>query len=266
MTLNRLIGHALADLRGMSPLIHCITNHVTSGDTANMLLAAGASPIMADDPAESAEITAIAGGLTLNLGTPSQSKVEAMLRSGEEANSRGIPVVFDPVGVGCTGFRRESATEIIRRVKLTAVRGNLSEMSFLAGFDSRENGVDSSETQISPREAAQTAARKLGCVCAVTGAIDVISDGERTAVIRNGNPMLRNITGAGCMTSALCAAFCSVSGAFAGTAAAISFMDICGELAAEHSGGAGSFRAALFDFAGNITPELLMERLDIDED
>lgn len=155
---------------------------------------------------------------------------------------------------------------MIRRVKLTAVRGNLSEMSFLAGFDSRENGVDSSETQISPREAAQTAARNLGCVCAVTGAIDVISDGERTAVIRNGNPMLRNITGAGCMTSALCAAFCSVSGAFTGTAAAISFMDICGELAAEHSGGAGSFRAALFDFAGNITPELLMERLDIDED
>lgn len=265
MTLNRLIGHALADMRGMSPLIHCITNHVTSGDTANMLLAAGASPIMADDPAESAEITAIAGGLTLNLGTPSQSRVEAMIRSGEEANRRGIPVVFDPVGVGCSGFRRDSAAEILRRVRLTAIRGNLSEVSFLAGFDARENGVDSSETQISPREAAQTAARKFGCVCAVTGAYDVITDGSRTAVIRNGTPHLRKITGAGCMTSALCAAFCACSGGFTGTAAGVAFMDICGELAAERSELPGSLRAALFDMACGITPKILAERLDIDE-
>lgn len=96
-------------MRGSSPLIHCITNYVTAGDTANMLLAAGASPIMADDPSESAEITALAQGLTLNLGTPSGSRVEAMLRSGAEANRRGIPVVFDPVGAGCSGFRRNSA-------------------------------------------------------------------------------------------------------------------------------------------------------------
>ena len=103
-------------MRGSSPLIHCITNYVTAGDTANMLLAAGASPIMADDPSESAEITALAQGLTLNLGTPSGSRVEAMLRSGAEANRRGIPVVFDPVGAGCSGFRRNSAGEILRRV------------------------------------------------------------------------------------------------------------------------------------------------------
>ena len=258
MTLNRLIGHTLADMRGMSPLIHCITNYVTAGDTANMLLAAGASPIMADDPAESAEITAISKGLTLNLGTPSASRVEAMLRSGEMAAERGIPVIFDPVGVACSEFRRDSAAEIISRVKL-------SEISFLAGFDAGENGVDSSETRISPRDAAQTAAKKLGCVCAVTGAYDVISDGQRTAVIHGGTPLLRRVTGAGWMTSALCAAFCSVSDSFTGTAAGIAFMDICGELAAERTDGAGSFRAALFDFAGSITPQLLMERLDIDE-
>ena len=100
-------------MRGSSPLIHCITNYVTAGDTANMLLAAGASPIMADDPSESAEITALAQGLTLNLGTPSGSRVEAMLRSGAEANRRGIPVVFDPVGAGCSGFRRNSAGDAL---------------------------------------------------------------------------------------------------------------------------------------------------------
>ena len=252
-------------MRGSSPLIHCITNYVTAGDTANMLLAAGASPIMADDPAESAEITALAQGLTLNLGTPSVSRVEAMLRSGAEANRKGIPVVFDPVGAGCSGFRRNSAAELIKRVRLTAVRGNLSEISYLAGFDSRENGVDSSETRITAVQAAQTAAIRLGCVCAVTGEQDVISDGIRTAVIRNGSPLLKKVTGAGCMTSALCAAMCTVTDGFTGAAAGIALMDICGELAAERSDLPGSFRAALFDFAGSITPELLTERLDIYE-
>ena len=252
-------------MRGSSPLIHCITNYVTAGDTANMLLAAGASPIMADDPAESAEITALAQGLTLNLGTPSVSRVEAMLRSGAEANRKGIPVVFDPVGAGCSGFRRNSAAELIKRVRLTAVRGNLSEISYLAGFDSRENGVDSSETRITAVQAAQTAAKRLGCVCAVTGEQDVISDGIRIAVIRNGSPLLKKVTGAGCMTSALCAAMCTVTDGFTGAAAGIALMDICGELAAERSDLPGSFRAALFDFAGSITPELLTERLDIYE-
>lgn len=252
-------------MRGRSPLIHCITNYVTVGDTANMLLAVGASPIMADDPAESAEITALAQGLTLNLGTPSASRVDSMLRSGTEANRKGIPVIFDPVGVGCSGFRRDSAAELIKCVRLTAVRGNLSEISYLAGFDSRENGVDSSETRITAVQAAQTAAKRLGCVCAVTGEHDVISDGIRTAVIRNGSPLLKKVTGAGCMTSALCAAMCTVTDGFTGAAAGIALMDICGELAAERSGLPGSFRAALFDFAGSITPELLAERLDIYE-
>ena len=230
-----------------------------------MLLSAGASPIMADDPSESAEITALAQGLTLNLGTPSGSRVEAMLRSGAEANRRGIPVVFDPVGAGCSGFRRNSAGEILRRVRLTAIRGNLSEISYLAGFESRENGVDSSETRITAAEAAQTAAKKLGCVCAVTGERDVISDGSRTVTILSGTPLLKKVTGAGCMTSALCAAMCTASDGFVGAAAGIALMDICGELVRERSGLPGSFRAALFDFAGSITPELLAERLEIYE-
>ncbi|MGN1339901.1 MAG: hydroxyethylthiazole kinase [Oscillospiraceae bacterium] len=265
MKLCQQISAALERLRAGAPLIHCITNYVTAGDTANMLLAAGASPIMADDPAESAEITALAAGLTLNLGTPSKSRIEAMLRSGEAANRRDIPVVFDPVGAGCSELRRNAVSDLIRRVKLSAVRGNLSEMSYLAGFAAQERGVDTADLAVSPRSAAEAAAKRLSCVCAVTGERDVISDGSRTVVIRNGTKLLRNITGAGCMTSALCAAFISVSDPFTGTAAGIAFMDVCGEIAAENSRGMGGFRMALFDAAGNITPETLAERLIIDE-
>ncbi len=265
MTLEKQIAAALSRLRGSAPLIHCITNYVTAGDTANMLLAAGASPIMADSPLESAEITALADGLTLNLGTPSESRIEAMLRSGAEANKRGIPVVFDPVGAGCSQLRRNACSEIIREVKPVAVRGNLSELSWLAGFPAAERGVDTAETGISPGHAAETAARRLSCVCAVTGERDFISDGSRTIVIKNGTVLLRRITGAGCMTSALCAAMISVSDPFTGTAAGIAFMDICGEIAEERAAGLGTFRTGLFDAAGGITPELLAERLVIDE-
>lgn len=265
MKLCQQISAALERLRTIAPLIHCITNYVTAGDTANMLLAAGASPIMADDPSESAEITALAAGLTLNLGTPSQNRIEAMLRSGEAANQRNIPVVFDPVGAACSGLRRNAVSQLTSRVKLSAVRGNLSELSFLAGFSAQERGVDTADTGISPRTAAETAAKRLGCVCAVTGEQDVISDGSRTIVLRNGTPLLRNITGAGCMTSALCAALIAVSDPFTGTAAGIAFMDVCGELAAQSSGGMGAFRMAMFDAAGNLTPQTLAERLIIDE-
>lgn len=265
MELDQLIAQALERLRAAAPLIHCITNYVTAGDTANMLLAAGASPIMADDPSESAEITALAAGLTLNLGTPSQNRIEAMMRSGAMANQRDIPAVFDPVGASCSGLRRNAVSELTRRVKLAAVRGNISELSYLAGFSAQERGVDAAEAVISPLKAAEAAAKRLSCVCAVTGEQDVISDGSRTIVLKNGTPLLRNITGAGCMTSALCAAFISVSDPFTGTAAGIAFMDICGETAAENSHGMGGFRMALFDAAGNITPETLTERLVIDE-
>ena len=265
MTLKQDIAQALSELRGRAPLVHCITNYVTAGDTANMLLAAGASPMMADDPAECAEVTAKASALTLNLGTPSEARLRAMMNSGLQAQKSGIPAVFDPVGVGMTRLRREAAAALIKQGIPTAVRGNLSELAFLAGLDSGEHGVDSAETDILPQAAAQTASERLGCVCAVTGAADHIAGDGRSAVIRNGTPLLRKVTGAGCMTSALCAAFITVSDAFTGAAAGIAFMDICGELAAERSAGLGGFRAALFDFAGNITPDTLIERLDIYE-
>ncbi len=258
--LVRQAAAALDSLRESNPLVHCIANHVTAADTANMLLAAGASPIMADDPAECAEVTALAQALSLNLGTPSPAKLKAMQLSAEEAAARGIPVVLDPVGAGLTRLRREFCAEL-RRV--SAVRGNLSEIAYLAGLGGGERGVDSLSAA-DPAETARTAACRLGCVCAVTGAADFISDGTRTVSINGGSPLMRRITGAGCMTSALCAAFAAECGAFIGALAGAAFMKICAELAEERSAARlGSFHAALFDAAGSLAAREFAQRAKI---
>lgn len=258
--LVRQAAAALDSLRESNPLVHCIANHVTAADTANMLLAAGASPIMADDPAECAEVTALAQALSLNLGTPSPAKLKAMQLCAEEAAARGIPVVLDPVGAGLTRLRREFCAEL-RRV--SAVRGNLSEIAYLAGLGGGERGVDSLSAA-DPAEAARTAACRLGCVCAVTGAADFISDGTRTVSINGGSPLMRRITGAGCMTSALCAAFAAECGAFVGAVAGAAFMKICAELAEERSAARlGSFHTALFDAAGSLTAREFAQRAKI---
>lgn len=258
--LVRQAAAALDSLRESNPLVHCIANHVTAADTANMLLAAGASPIMADDPAECAEVTALAQALSLNLGTPSPAKLKAMQLCAEEAAARGIPVVLDPVGAGLTRLRREFCAEL-RRV--SAVRGNLSEIAYLAGLGGGERGVDSLSAT-DPAEAARTAACRLGCVCAVTGAADFISDGTRTVSINGGSPLMRRITGAGCMTSALCAAFAAECGAFIGAVAGAAFMKICAELAEERfAARLGSFHTALFDAAGSLTAREFAQRAKI---
>ena len=258
--LVRQAAAALDSLRESNPLVHCIANHVTAADTANMLLAAGASPIMADDPAECAEVTALAQALSLNLGTPSPAKLKAMQLCAEEAAARGIPVVLDPVGAGLTRLRREFCAEL-RRV--SAVRGNLSEIAYLAGLGGGERGVDSLSAA-DPAETARTAACRLGCVCAVTGAADFISDGTRTVSINGGSPLMRRITGAGCMTSALCAAFAAECGAFVGALAGAAFMKICAELAEERfTARLGGFHAALFDAAGSLTAREFAQRAKI---
>lgn len=262
MSFTEQAAHILSDMRRKCPLVHCITNYVTAGDTANMLLAAGASPIMADDPAETAEVSAAADALVLNMGTLSESRLSAMLRAGKSANKKGIPVVLDPVGVGMTNFRKEAARRIFADVKISVIRGNPAEISTLAGNnDIREHGVDCSDgTNISI--AAETA-KKLGTVCAVTGKNDIITNGARVIILRNGSEKLRRITGAGCMTTALCAAFSAVAEPLYGAAAGTAFMGICGELS-ENSGGMGAFRAGLFD-AAEMDAELFLERLKADE-
>ena len=223
----------LSLLRDSAPLVHCITNRVTMNDCANILLAAGARPIMADDPDECAEITAISRGLCINIGTLDKTKIPGMLASGRAANRLGLPILLDPVGVGASRLRTETALKIISELSLTAIRMNRSELiSLVASLDeagvtadnitARENperecavrcgGVDSvGDTDDIDRIAKLSLrlSQKTGAVVIVTGAVDVVADAAcgRVLLIRNGDSRMRKVTGCGCMLSALCTAY-----------------------------------------------------------
>ena len=212
------LGACLDRVRERRPLIHCITNYVTANDVANLLLACGASPIMADEPEEVEEITARCAGLCLNLGTPSRRTIPSLMRAGVKAGELGRPVVLDPVGVGASALRLRTAQELMARVTFTVLRGNVSELRALAGGQEHTRGVD---------------ARRTGTVVAVTGAIDLVSDGEQCVVIRNGRPEMGLVTGTGCQLSALTAACLAASPErpLEAAAAAVCAMGVAGELA-----------------------------------
>ena len=195
-------------VRETSPIVHCISNLVSANDCANIVLAAGASPIMADDPEEVEEITALSRALCLSLGTPNPRKAEAMVKAGRTAARLGLPVVFDPVGVGASQFRQSIAAEVLREVPVTVLRCNASELQALSGLAQVSRGVDAGKTL--PPEALRPLAEQFAaqhrCVAAVTGAEDIVTDGKTTHILRNGTPLLRRVTGAGCMLSVLTAA------------------------------------------------------------
>ncbi len=255
-------------VRQKRPLIHHITNYVTAGDCANMVLAAGASPVMADDPAEAAEMTHLATALVLNLGTLDGRKIESMKRSGKAAADKKIPIILDPVGCGATRFRTETAKMLLAVVHPQVVRGNVSEIAALYDGSARTEGVDAAETDQGRNHQllAESAAQLWHCVVAVTGPVDVVTDGTRTALIRNGCAMMSCMTGTGCMASSLSAIFCAVhKDYFEAASAALVYMGLCGEEASQNSAGSGSFRSALFDAASNMTGERLQEGAKCDE-
>lgn len=261
----------LPEARAKKPLVHQITNYVTVNDCANITLAAGASPVMADDMEEAAEIAAVASAVVLNIGTLNARTVRSMLAAGRSANEHGVPVILDPVGAGASGLRNRTAAELLREVKFAAVRGNRSEIRTLAGLSAATRGVDAAESD-SARDDRETAdlvrqlSIRLGCTVAATGPVDTVSDGNRTLLIRNGHPMLSSVTGTGCMCSALIGCFCGASHDFLLAAAAgIAVMGIAGELAYEQAGsmGSGSFRIALIDAVSRMNTETFAGRLHI---
>ena len=234
------LGACLDRVRERRPLIHCITNYVTANDVANLLLACGASPIMADEPEEVEEITARCAGLCLNLGTPSRRTIPSLMRAGVKAGELGRPVVLDPVGVGASALRLRTAQELMARVTFTVLRGNVSELWALAGGQEHTRGVDAggadavTEAELERGVAfAKGTARRTGTVVAVTGAIDLVSDGEQCVVIRNGRPEMGLVTGTGCQLSALTAACLAASPErpLEAAAAAVCAMGVAGELA-----------------------------------
>ena len=232
------LGKAWAAVRRAAPLIHCITNYVTVNDCANALLACGASPIMADDAAEAEEITSLCAGLDVNIGTLNSRTVESMILAG----------------------RTETALRLMGEVAFTALRGNMSEIRTLTLGGGQSRGVDAassdalSEENLAPAAAfIRDSARRLRCLVIVTGAIDLISDGERVCAVRNGHPMMARVTGTGCMLSAVTAACLAANPgrAFEAAAVAVCAMGLCGQTAhravEEERSGTGSFRVRLID-------------------
>ncbi len=238
----------LGRIREQRPLVHHITNMVVMNDTANITLAIGASPVMAHALEEVEEMVKLARVLLLNIGTLTPEQIEAMLRAGKQASELGIPIVLDPVGAGATGLRTQSALRLLRELRISAIRGNASEIGTLVGVTAETRGVDSISLSEDHEVVASRAAREFACTVALTGARDVIADGGRLARVDNGHPLLAAITGSGCMATTLVAAFLAVEpDAWLATTAGLVAMGLAGEMAAPKAGGPGTFRSHLLD-------------------
>lgn len=274
------ILHEISDIfdnvKRLKPLVHHITNYVTANDCANIVLAIGASPVMADDPEEVDEFVSMSRALVINLGTLNKRTAESMLRAGKKANELGIPVVMDPVGAGASSFRNRTAEKIIQNIKLTVIRGNMSEIKAIAGLGSSTRGVDASDQDINTskdlwyaKNICENLSERLGYVIAITGATDIVSDGRKTVFIRNGDKMFSSITGAGCMCTSLIGTFCAVCDDYVAAASAgILALCISGEKAVEKltraDSGSGSFRTFLIDSVFGLQGRDFIERGKID--
>ena len=253
-------GRLTDQIRKDSPLVHCMTNYVTANDCANVLLACGASPIMADAEEEVREITSLCDALVLNLGTPSVKKLNAMLLAGKKAGEMGIPVIFDPVGAGASSFRRSGVKQLLEEVRFSVIKGNVSEIKALVSGFGAEKGVDVSnqdkldeKNQESLLQLAQILWERTGSVIVMTGAKDLVVSGKNAWMVKNGHSMMGRITGSGCMLSALMGAYASVAKGEMEKAAIAALVaeGVCGQKAGQKAEmrqeGTGSFRVYFMD-------------------
>lgn len=264
-----MLKELLEAVRGGMPLVHNITNYVTVNDCANILLACGGSPIMADDLAEVEDITSICGALNINIGTLNVRTIPAMFSAGKKANELGHPVVLDPVGAGASKLRTETAHKLLEAVRFTVIRGNISEIKTLAQGAGTTKGVDADvadtvteQTLEAAVQFAKELSRRTGAVIAITGAIDIVADAQSAYCIRNGHPMMSKVTGTGCMLSAVIAAYLAANPAepLKASAAAVSMMGLCGEKAFARLGerdGNSTYRNYLIDEVYHLTGDEL---------
>lgn len=252
---------ALQEVKEKSPLVHNITNYVTVNDCANIIAAIGGSPIMADEINEVEDMVSIASCLVINMGTLNERTVASMIKAGKKANELGVPVVFDPVGVGAGPYRNRIAEILLNEIRFAVIRGNMSEIKFLSGLAVQTKGVDSVADEAGAVEAAMGFAAKMKCVAAVTGKTDIITDGKRVCLIDNGHPILTGVSGTGCMTSALVGTFCgAVQDYFLAASAGVLSMGLSGELAQrtlKGKEGIGTFRMRLFDSIYSLDGETI---------
>ncbi|MFQ6038215.1 MAG: hydroxyethylthiazole kinase [Candidatus Aminicenantales bacterium] len=247
-SLARKAGKNLVRLREKKPLIHNITNYVVMNYTANALLACGASPVMAHAAEEVEDMVAFAGALVLNIGTLTPYWVESMLKAGRKANKLNIPIILDPVGSGATKLRTESAKRLIDEVAVSVVRGNASEVLSLAHEGSRTKGVDAIHTVDDAAEAALTLSKELGTTLAITGKVDLVTDGTRVFRVHNGHELMGYVTGTGCTATVIIGAFLAVDpDAAEATATALAYFGLAGEIAGSKARAPGGFQMGLLD-------------------
>ncbi|MGQ0572384.1 MAG: hydroxyethylthiazole kinase [Armatimonadota bacterium] len=255
----------LSAVRSRRPLIHHMANFVTMQAVANVTRAIGALPIMAmahDDAAETADQ---ADALVLSLGTPTQDRLDAMVGAGRRAAARGIPIIFDPVGVGATSFRNAAARRLLSELPMAVVRANRGEAAALMGRSGLVRGVESVESVeavdgLDAGALAPALARELArlhhCVAAITGPEDYVVDAERILIVENGHPWLQAVSGTGCMATAVVGAFCAVGADhLTAAAAALACFGLAAELAAKDARGPGTLIPSLLDVLYLVTSE-----------
>lgn len=264
------ISRALQSVRKLKPVVHHITNYVTANDCANITLAIGASPVMADDICEVRDMVSHANSLVINLGTLDSRTVESMIEAGKRANELNIPVILDPVGAGATPYRTKIAREIMNEIKIAVVRGNLSEIKALYGIDIQTKGVDSSENISMDEDVysniksfARDFANTFHTVVAITGKIDIITDGRRVKLIKNGHEILSRITGTGCMSTSLIGSYVGAENDdFYGALAGVATMGIAGEIGynrLDKDEGTGSLKVKILDAIYHLSEEDILK-------
>lgn len=254
----------LTKIREVAPLLHNITNYVVMGTSANALLALGASPVMAHAIEEVEELVSLSNALIINIGTLSTPWIDAMILAGRKARQVGIPIVLDPVGSGATAFRTNTTLQLIREIQPTVIRGNASEIRSLSDINARTKGVDSLHSPDQVLDDARRLSRSEGCVVSVSGPVDLIVEGNRTARIGNGHSMMARVTGMGCTSSAVTGAFLAVNpSTFTAAAHAMAVMGIAGEMAAEQSPGPGSLQVQFLDALYQLQESDIEKRLKL---
>jgi hydroxyethylthiazole kinase len=262
--LSEKAAENLMALREKKPLIHNITNYVVMNYTANALLAMGASPVMAHAQNEVEDMVAFAGALVLNIGTLTDDWISSMIKAGKKASRLNTPIVLDPVGSGATPLRTNSARNIVSQTKITVIRGNASEILSLRDENSKTKGVDSIHSVDEAAEAARNLADELHTTLAITGPVDLITDGNRVLRVSNGHPLMGYVTGTGCTATATIGAFLAVDNdPLSATATALAYFGLAGEVAAETASAPGTFMIQMLDALYTITPKELRERCQI---
>ena len=264
----------IKNTREKCPLVHCITNYVTVNDVANIILACGGSPIMADDINEVKEMQSICNALVINVGTLNERTIKSMILAGKKANECSHIVVLDPVGVGATTLRNDTVAELLNSVKFDVIKGNISEIKMVALGVGKTNGVDACEADKVTMENldevirfAKDLSNKTGAIIAITGPIDVITDGTNSYITFNGDKKMGKITGTGCMLAGVIASYvaANLDKKLEATVMAVAGIGLCGEKALEYAKGTGTLHIGLIDEMSNLDDKALLEGAKVEK-